>query len=176
LWLSKLFFTLFIKCMSFISLEKWFCLNYVIDETNLEVQEKNIFTATEIITLIPLHGPLLFDKFFESNNWVYNFFPNNSSKKIVAAETTIILPRKLIEWMLDNKQGDKADDKLMKYFEQRWNRLTRENRFLKSGFQIGTMQAEKHSCRPYPEHFQQKILDIYEEKLEALRTTLRIAI
>ena len=51
-----------------------------------------------------------------------------------------------------------------------------EKRFLKSGFQIGTMQAEKHSCRPYPEHFQQKILDIYEEKLQALRTTLRIAI
>src|SRR5215831_1845750 len=39
LWLSKLFFTLLIKCASVAGFQKWFCLNYVIDESSLEVQE-----------------------------------------------------------------------------------------------------------------------------------------
>jgi hypothetical protein len=176
LWLSKIFFTSFIKCASLVGFEKWFCLNYVIDETYLEVAEKNIFTATEIITLMPLQDPSLFNKFFEANNWIYNFFPNHTTLKIAAEETPIILPRKIIEWLLNNKQGDKIDDELMKYFRKRWGRLTAQNRFMKSGFQIGTVMAEKHFCRPYPEHFQQKILDVYQEKLQALRTTFRVAI
>ena len=176
LWLSKIFFTTFIKLVSFIALDKWFCLNYVIDETNLEVKEKNIFTATEIITLIPLYGSSLFDKFFETNNWMYDYFPNHAIKKSVAKEVSAILPRSIVEWMLNNKKGDKTDDKLMLYFKKRWKRLADQNRFSKTGFQIGTMMAEKHSCRPYPQHFQQKILNIYEEKLNTLRTTLRVAI
>src|SRR3954470_21979334 len=56
LWLSKLCFTTLIKCSTFFGLNKWFCLNYIIDEKSLEVPEKNIFTATEIITLLPLYG------------------------------------------------------------------------------------------------------------------------
>jgi hypothetical protein len=157
-------------------LDKWFCLNYVIDETNLEVPEKNIFTATEIVTLIPLYGYSLLENFFEANNWVGDYFPNRPEKKIVAKKTRTILPRKIIEWLFTNTQGDKADDALMRYFEKRWGILTAKNKFTKSGFQIGTMMAEKHCCRPYPEHFQQRILDIYEEKLSTLRTSLRIAI
>ena len=138
--------------------------------------ERNIFTATEIITLMPLHDPSLFNKFFEANNWIYNFFPNHGALKVTAEEASVILPRKIVEWLLNNKQGDKIDDKLMKYFRKRWERLTGRNRFMKSGFQIGAVMAEKHFCRPYPEHFQQKILDIYQEKLDALKTTLRVAI
>jgi predicted nucleotidyltransferase len=175
LWLSKIFFTSFIKLASFVGLEKWFCLNYVIDETYLEVSEKNIFTAIEIITLMPLHGSL-FDNFFEANNWVYDFFPNHNEIEVAVKETSIILPRKIIEWILNTKQGDRLDDNLMKYFRKRWERLAAKNRFTKTGFQIGTIMAEKHFCRPYPEHFQQKILDAYQEKLEEIRTTLRIAI
>lgn len=176
LWLSKIFFTSFIKLASLAGLEKWFCLNYVIDETCLEVQEKNLFTAIEIVTLIPLHGSLLFAKFFEANKWMYDFFPNHEAKKNDAKEASTVLPRKIIEWIFDNRQGDKIDDTLMKYFRKRWEKLTAQKRFTKTGFQIGTIMAEKHFCRPYPQHFQKKILDVYEEKVEALRTTLRVAI
>jgi len=85
LWLSKIFFTSFIKLASLVGFEKWFCLNYIIDETSLEVPEKNIFTATEIITLIPLHDPLLFNKFFSHHFSVHVHFEHvNTGKKKLA--------------------------------------------------------------------------------------------
>ena len=176
LWLSKLFFTSFIKCATIAGFKKWFCLNYVVDETNLKVPEKNIFTATEIITLLPLYGASLFDSFFKANEWVYDFFPNHPVKKYAAKEYASNFSKKIIEWCLNNKQGDKADNAIMHYCNKRWKKLAAKNKFTESGFQLGTMMADKHFCRPFPEHFQQKILDRYDERIQALKTTLRIAI
>jgi hypothetical protein len=176
LWLSKLFFTSVVKCATFFGLGKWFCLNYVVDEKTLEVPEKNIFTATEIITLLPLYGSSLFDNFFAANEWVYDFFPNHPAKTNIAKETSFDFLKKIIEWLINNVQGDKADTALMRYFNKRWTKLKTQNKFTESGFQLGTMMADKHFCRPYPEHFQQKILDRYEEKVQLIKNTLRVAI
>jgi len=176
LWLSKLFFTTLIKCSTFFGLSKWFCLNYIIDEKSLEVPEKNIFTATEIITLLPLYGASLFDNFFAANEWIYNFFPNHAVKTHAAKEPSFTPVKNIIEWLLNNKQGNKADTALMLYFDKRWKKLIARNKFTESGFQLGSMMADKHFCRPFPEHFQQKILNRYEERIQGLKTTLRIAI
>jgi hypothetical protein len=176
LWLSKLFFTSLVKCAAFFGLSKWFCLNYIIDEKSLEVPEKNIFTATEIITLLPLYGASLFDNFFAANKWIYNFFPNHATKIHTAKEPSLTLSKKVIEWILNNRHGDKADTALLCYFNRRWKKLLAKNKFTKSGFQLGTMMTDKHFCRPFPEHFQQKILDRFEERIESLKTTLRVAI
>jgi hypothetical protein len=175
LWLSKLFFTLFIKFASVLGFQKWFCLNYVVDESSLEVHEKNIFTAIEIITLLPLYGTSVFNNFFKTNEWIYDYFPNHPFKTHATKEH-LPLHRKLVEWILNNRQGDKADTAIMHYFDKRWKKMTAKNKFTKSGFQIGTMMVDKHFCRPYPEHFQQKILDNYEEKIQGLKANYKIAI
>jgi predicted nucleotidyltransferase len=136
LWLSKLFFSTFIKLATFLGYKKWFCLNYIIDETSLEVPEKNIFTATEIITLLPLYGARLFDLFFEANSWIYDFFPNHPKKTHSGKEYIHLLPKKLIEWLLNNKQGNKADNAIMGYCNKRWKKLTEQNKFTETGFQL----------------------------------------
>jgi hypothetical protein len=176
LWLSKLFFGSFIKVATLLGYKKWFCLNYVVDETFLEVPEKNIFTATEIITLVPLYGTYLFDRFFKANDWMYDFFPNHPIKVHSAKEVPRILARKFIEWLLNNKHGNKADSLIMHYLDKRWKKLTAKYKFTETGFQLGTMMTDKHFCRPYPQHFQQKILEKYDEKIRALRDAFRIAI
>lgn len=176
LWISKIFFSSFTKVATLLGLKKWFCLNYVIDETCFEVPEKNIFTAIEIITLMPLHGTKAFHHFFEANKWVYEFFPNYPAKTNAAKESSRMLLKRFLEWIFDNGQGDKIDNALLHYFDQRWKRLKQKNKFTETGFQIGTMIADKHFCRPYPQHFQQKILDRYEERIQSLKTSLRVAI
>lgn len=168
LWIAKIFFRLMIKLSSFIRLDKWFCINYIIDETSLEVSEKNIFTATEIITLLPVYGLTSFDRFIEVNEWVYKYFPNHGFFINDAKEVKRNFVKKTIEFFFDGKRGDKADSAILNYFARRWKKLMSKNRFKKSGFQIGAMMADKHSCRPYPEDFQGKILQLYEQKLKSL--------
>lgn len=171
LWVAKIFFACLIKCASLIGLRKWFCLNYIVDETYLEVKEKNTFTATEIATLMPVRGAKIFDDFFSVNAWVYDFFPNLQTIPNAAKEYSPPLPRRFIEWLLKNKTGEKADNVFMHYFSRRWKRLMGKKKFTQTGFQLGAMMVDKHSCRPYPHHFQQKILTLYTEKTENILKT-----
>ena len=175
LWVSKLFFTLFIKCAKLLGLGKFFCLNYVVDESSLEVTEKNIFTATEIVTLIPVHGNELFNRFFAANEWVQDFFPNRDSFVNTATEKRYVLARKFTEWFFNNKAGDKTDDAIMHFFKRRCKKLMEQKKFTESGFQIGALMIDKHFCRPYPQHFQQMILSRHTEKITKIKGNISLA-
>lgn len=168
LWIAKIFLRLMIKLSSFVRLDKWFCINYIIDETSLEVPEKNIFTATEIITLLPVYGVQSFNRFMNANEWIYNFFPNHKLFINEAKDVNRSLIQKTLEYFFDGKKGDKIDSAILNYFDRRWKKLLTKNKFKKSGFQIGAMMTDKHFCRPYPEDFQRKILQCYERKLDSI--------
>lgn len=168
LWISKIFLLILIKFASLLRLDTLLCINYIVDESSLEVPEKNIFTATEIITLLPVYGQHSFNRFIEANNWVYSFFPNHKSFNNPAKEINQTWLGKSIEYFFDSELGDKIDSALLHYFDKRWKRLMSKNKFKKTGFQIGAVMADKHFCRPYPEHFQKKILQLYESKLKEL--------
>ena len=38
--------------------------------------EKNIYTAMEVATVLPLRDNGIFDQFFKANSWASVFFPN----------------------------------------------------------------------------------------------------
>jgi len=51
-------------------------MNYFIDEEALEIEEKNIFTATELITLLPACGNGGLVKIFRRQQLVTSFLPH----------------------------------------------------------------------------------------------------
>jgi hypothetical protein len=51
-------------------------MNYFVDEAQLTIEEKNIYTATEVATLLPLTGAKTFNQFYTANRWVKEFLPN----------------------------------------------------------------------------------------------------
>lgn len=169
LWIAKIFFSVFVKLATFFGFGKWFCLNYTIDESYLEVEEKNVFTATEIVTLIPLRGNGCFKNFFIANEWVYDFFPGRQISENDAKELLPIMPRRIIEWLFKFTGAEKTDNAIMNYFNRRWKKLIAKKIFMKSGFQLGAMMVNKHYCRPYPQHFQKKILQMHKERIEKIK-------
>lgn len=56
LWISRTFLTAF-KKFFLLNSKKFFCLNYFITEEHLEIPEKNIYSATELLTLRPPSTP-----------------------------------------------------------------------------------------------------------------------
>lgn len=57
LWVTRTLLMLY-KKIFLLNSRKYFCINYFMSSSNLEVEEKNRFTATEIKTLIPLQGKM----------------------------------------------------------------------------------------------------------------------
>lgn len=51
------------------------CINYVMDESDLLVENRNLFTATEIRNLIPVTGLPVFRRFLQVNSWIDYYYP-----------------------------------------------------------------------------------------------------
>jgi hypothetical protein len=65
---------------------KELCANYLIDETNLEINHSyDFYTAHQIISLIPFKNPEVLRKFWQENKWVNKFFPNFYSGNSIAS-------------------------------------------------------------------------------------------
>ena len=147
-------------------IKNWFCLNYFIDELNLEVKEHNVFTAVEVSTLMPLKGATIFKDFFNANDWVYKYQPNYQPDYQYLKDISPIIPKRIAEWAMNFEHGNKLDNKLQSFFKKRFERMTMENKVSEKGLTIGAYKAEKHACKPLPQYFQPKILAKFHERFK----------
>ncbi len=166
LWVARTLMHL-LKKLSFIrGKQHWFCMNYYISTEAMVIQEKNIFTATEVVTLIPVCGEDCFKQFFIANKWANTFYPN-----ISLSEKDAILAEKgnrfkhLMESLLSNNAGNFLDNYWMKLTSKRWLKKERRHRINSKGEPMG-LKTSKHFARPAPELFQKKILDQYAQKIK----------
>lgn len=144
-------------------------MNYYIDEKELEIEEKNIYTATELVTLIPMQGEKALKKFYAANSWSKSFLPNHFLRISSSENIKLFLPKYISEKMLDNRFGNWLDDYLMKITAGRWQKKTAENRKNSRGVTM-SMIAKKHLAKPDPVFFQSNLLNRYSEKISMVVT------
>jgi len=115
LWIARTLLVFFRKNPFLKNRHKYYCMNYFVDEADLVIEEKNIYTATELFTLIPLAGNGSLKKFFEKNSWSYSYFPNRDLP-VVKEEINFAEPwfKKLMEFVFNNKFGNWLDNYLCK--------------------------------------------------------------
>jgi predicted nucleotidyltransferase len=167
LWIARTLMH-FLKKMTFlINKEHYFCMNYYIDEQELEIAEKNIFTATEVVTLIPIQGDTTFADFFNANAWTRDFLPNHIMRVSTAKPLVKSALKGFVEWLLNNRFGNWLDNRLMKITAGRWNQKTQQKKLNDRGGLLA-MAADKHFSKPDPENFQFKLISRYETKVTQL--------
>ena len=169
LWIARTIMHLFKKLTFLTGHQHYFCMNYFIDEEALLIEEQNIFTATEIATLIPVRGDTVFDSFFAANNWSNRFMavPGCSHKK-PPSYRYFAVAKKAIESIFDNKAGNRLDDWLQKITTRRWNQKDLKGERNKNGLSMKLITG-KHFSRSNPGAFQEKVVSVYEKKLAELK-------
>jgi len=167
LWIARTLMHMFYKIAVIAGKRRWFCMNYYVDKSGLEIAEKNIFTAMEIITLIPMQGATTINDFAIKNRWTKNYFPAYKEKNNAATEIKKGAIRSFIEMLFSGKMGDAADNWLMSLTAQRWKRKERTANVNAKGVCMG-MLAGKHFAKPDPKNFQFKILEQYDRKVDQL--------
>ena len=167
LWIARSCLHILSKVATLLNRQKFFCMNYFIDEAELEIEEKNIYTATEIITLIPLQGSEVFEKFFAANGWTKKFLPNNYMRVSTAKTMRSTWVKWLIEKMMNNSIGNRLDTLLMNITAKRWNRKTRKKTVNKNGI-LFSMKTSKHHAKHDPATFQDKIVALHQKRTASL--------
>lgn len=168
LWIARSFLHVFLKFAFLFKKQKWFCLNYYIDETALLIPEQNTFTAIEIITLKPFYGNGIFDKFAAANEWTKQYFPYYFSNNQASPRINSNFFKKALEKIFSGRIGDRLDNWLMKITDARWQKKVRRMQLNERGIRL-SMLVSKHFAKPDPQFFQPKILDTYASNIKKIR-------
>ena len=166
LWIARTILHLFKKFTYLGGRQHRYCMNYFVDEDALEIKEKNIFTAVELLTLMPVCGNGGLTQFFRANNWTCQYLPRYRDRQREAdgPHRSSLLKRGL-EKLLNNRLGDLLEDYLRRLTDSRWKtKTTRGDRNGKGDPMV--LQCGLHYSRPDPGIFQQRILLRYQQKLK----------
>jgi hypothetical protein len=164
LWIARTLLHIFKKLTFLFKKQHFFCMNYFVDEAEPDILEKNIYTATEVVTLLPLRGDDIFENFFKVNNWAQTFFPNKNISNPPLLRARKYWIKLMFEKILSNRFGDAADNFFMRLTARRWDQKTRDKKMDSKGILL-SMHTGKHFSKPHPAFFQKKILQRYEKSL-----------
>jgi hypothetical protein len=167
LWIARSLLHIFKKLTFIVHKQSYFCMNYFIDTEEPAIMEKNIYTAMEVATILPLRDNGIFDQFFKANHWAGVFFPNKYLHTSSAKKTGSSWIKSLTEKCLNNRFGVSLDNFLMRQTAKNWNAKTQSNKKDNKGM-LMSMHVGKHFSKPNPEIFQKKILQSYENSLSEI--------
>jgi hypothetical protein len=173
LWVTRLLLMMFKKVFLFNS-RKVFCINYFVDTETLEIEEKNIFTATELATLIPTYGKELYDELYNKNSWIRDFYPNfpKRDNKIISSKQNSLI-QKVFEKILSNSFGDKLDDFAMSLFEK--SNHKKYSDYNSKDFKVA-FKTSKRESKHHPKFFQKRVLEAFNEKLRTFENNYNISL
>jgi hypothetical protein len=173
LWLCRTMLVFFKKFFLFNS-HKYFCVNYFVDTNNLEIPDKNIFTATELVSIIPTYNAQLYAKLMMANRWTKEYFPNSELKNQMQIYTENKLALKgIVEFFFSDKLGDKLDDKCFRMTLKHWKK--KFNDFDEAQFDL-RLRSRKNVSKHHPLGFQEKVLKSYENNIKEYENKFNISL
>jgi hypothetical protein len=167
LWIARTFLHGLKKLSFLVGRQHWYCMNYFIDEEALVIAEKNIFTATEVVTLKPVCGENGLQSFYRANDWAMAHFPNHPAILFTETGRRESIIKTWTEKVFNNRLGDRLDNFLMRVTAKRWAEKEKKHKLNSKGNPLGLI-AGKHFARPNPEHFQKKILGSIGHRLNTI--------
>jgi hypothetical protein len=165
LWICRMLLILY-KRLFLKNSHKFFCVNYFVDTTHLEIEEKNLFTATELATVIPLYGAMHYHELQKANQqWLATFFPNYKPRHI--DEGPALQPSRLqsfLETVINFFGGSLWDKWCMKLTFNYWKKQY-EKKYAADDFKIA-FKTKHYASKNHPRNFQKKVMERYAQKLQ----------
>jgi hypothetical protein len=171
LWVSRTLLVLF-KKIFLLNSHKYFCVNYFVDEDHLEIEEKNLFTATEVVTLVPLYNSEIYQAFCAVNAWTQQYcpnFPERTAQKTIPAQESFL--QNSMEKLLNGKMGERADLYCLRTTLTHWQKKFRD--FDPDKF-ANALKSRSYVSKHHPQDFQTKVLTAYEERIQTFENHHRI--
>lgn len=166
IWISRMLLVLYKKIFLKNS-HRHFCVNYFIDESNLEIDEKNIFTATELATVLPLTGFHHYERLMaENQNWMSQNFPNLQPRPSTGEHNQHGPFKTILEKSINIFFGDKLNRWFKKITLNRWEK-TYGHLYAASDFKVAFKSTDSVS-KNHPRNFQKRIIEEFQTRVNRL--------
>lgn len=167
LWICRSFLHIFKKLTFLIGRQHDFCMNYFLDQEELELKDKNLYTAFESISIIPVYGKASFRAFFTENSWAAKFFPNTDPQEKLAAEIQekVGWLKRGAEFLFGGSWGQGVNQRIRRSTVSWWR-----EKFRRQGYQMDQfekdLRATNGESKYHPNDYQHRILRAYRERLQ----------
>jgi hypothetical protein len=171
IWITRMLLTLF-KRVFLMNSHRNFCINYFIDNSHLQIPDQNLFTATEVGTLLPMYNRDLYLEFLAVNGWYRDYYPNLPVSGFKPATPSRVVGR-LIERAIPGRLADLLDDFCLgitqKFLARKYHNLKPE-RFKKD------LETTKSVSKHHPNQQQIRILGRHREILDELEMRMKATV
>lgn len=163
LWVARTLLILYKKTF-LLNSHRNFCVNYFVDTDHLDIEDRNVFTATEVVYLLPTYNRKLYNRFRKKNAWADDVFPNFGQRDTERCHVhRRSLKARVIEFLMNGALGDRIDAWCMRRTFRRW-----EKKFPhldSTRFEI-SLRTRKYVSKHHPQDFQKRVLDALSVKIK----------
>lgn len=174
-WRTK-FLVVAFRILFLFNSRKNFCVNYIIDKDHLLLEEKNRFTATELVTMIPMYGYEYYQNILRLNSWTNYFYKDlqalTSKHTILKNQKTIT--SNLISLTLDNRFGEWLENWFMEFSKKRYRQKFKDKiseEYLDLAFKSTPYVSKSHGM-----NFQEQVYNRFMSKIETIEIKNNIVI
>ncbi len=160
LWICRTLLHLFKKLTFLAGQQHKFCMNYFIDTHQLELDDKNMFTAIELSSLIPVKGTPTYLSLMNANKWVKTYLPNGYIKpgKTMPARDRNSLVKKTCEFIIQLFSPANINTGLMKLTDSKWRKKWERKNYPMEDYDTA-FKTTIHISKNHPANHQKKILE-----------------
>jgi hypothetical protein len=172
LWIARTLLIAYKKIVLFNS-KKYFCVNYFISTNHLEIDEQNKFTATELVTLIPVYGEKAYTNFVTKNKWVETIFPN---KPMESQPRFKDFKKPLVSNFFEQIFNIPVIGESFESFFKNLTLKKWESKFRKMNpkdFQVALKSTDDIS-KHHPRNFQKRVITLLNSKYNHVNTTYNL--
>lgn len=157
LWVCRTVLHLFKKISFLKGSQHWYCMNYFVDETALEIEEQNYFTAIELATLKPLADTSNFhQKLIEHNSlWMSKVLPNYQFKQSSdVKELRVFFVFKIFELF----GSERLNSFLMHWTDKKWRRKWKKKNYPAEDYELA-FKTRINISKNHLHNYQKKLLE-----------------
>lgn len=170
LWVCKSMVQFLKRILRLFGKEQFLCANYFIAESKTTIDERNIFIAIELATVIPLYGIDYTQQLLASNQWSAHFVSNNVPKKTVnALKAKSFYLLKVVKYLVSFLLffvGNFLDNRLMNYSKRRWHKA-HFHKFKNAEDFDNSIKIRKNEVKYHLHSFQHNVIAKFEQQLKA---------
>lgn len=167
LWICKSMVQLLKRVLRLFGKEHYLCANYFISESKTVMDEKNIFIAMELATLLPVYQANQFDALIQSNEWSKKFVANSRLQQtLYAARPFFVLKffKYLFSFLL-TLVAFFLDNALMNLSRRRW-RKAHISKFKTEEEFDSSIKIRKNEVKYHLSSFQTNVVKQFNESLQ----------
>ncbi len=135
------------------------CPNYILAETALVFPDQNLYTAHELLQMVPLYGLPIYQQIRQKNQWAAQFMPN--AVNAPALPNPVPAPHRRTQKMLELPWRTPAGQWL-----DQWEMRRKIRKFSRHAAPTHEADFHKDWCKGHFDAHKQRVLQAYQEIIE----------